>query len=534
MYARCRSPFWFVPVLAVAIGGGILTVGMAQSSRELLEFHGIRPGESRLDSLKGDQWKDLVSQSSTTDGTRQLEFRIRPWKKVVVFVKEDLVIGVDLFAPRGLSGPDACEAFGLGRILPIDQLPAEAHFAAAEIEGQLSVSEATFTLIEMEDQDGLQRVKRLRFFGKWPLTASGQSRGVQLGTSSSQQGSPEQPTAPLAVAGVIQSAMGSSLSVRPPAAVAPFTSQQARSYQEAWAKYVGGPIVMTNSVGMRLNLIPPGEFIMGTQVSADEIHRRFPGGKIEWYVIEHPPHKVRITHPYYLGAQEVRVSDFERFVRATGYKTTAEIDGYVWEDRFGEMKQVEGLNWRNPGFEQQSTHPVIFVSWDDAVAFCEWLSHVEGRTYRLPTEAEWEYACRAGTDTLYFWGDNPDRGEGYLNAADETVRPDGSAWTYKFSFKDGYATTSPVGRFQPNAFVLYDMLGNVWEWCSDWFGGYSSMTVDDPLGPSTGRTRVKRGGGWGNRPVSSRSAGRSGSAPSQGSKNVGFRVVFSPTAATGK
>jgi formylglycine-generating enzyme required for sulfatase activity len=152
------------------------------------------------------------------------------------------------------------------------------------------------------------------------------------------------------------------------------------------------------------------------------------------------------------------------------------------------MEEVEGLNWRKPGFDQQSTHPVTCVSWDDATAFCQWLSREDGRTYRLPTEAEWEYACRAGTDTLFFWGDDPDAGEGYLNAADETGTPDGRSWTHKFNFKDGYAATSPVGRFKPNAFGLHDMLGNVWEWCSDWYAAMRRRRWTIPRGLRQART----------------------------------------------
>jgi hypothetical protein len=102
---------------------------------------------------------------------------------------------------------------------------------------------------------------------------------------------------------------------------------------------------------------------------------------------------------------------------------------------------------------------VTCVSWEDATAFCEWLSAEEGRAYRLPSEAEWEFACRAGTETIFFWGDDPDDGEGYLNAADLSGSPRGRPWTYKFNFNDGYVVTAPVGHFKPNAFGLRDMLG---------------------------------------------------------------------------
>jgi formylglycine-generating enzyme required for sulfatase activity len=510
----------------------MLATCMAQTSRTLMEFHGVTPGESRIDSLRAGEWNQLVSQSTAADGTRHLEFHIAPWKKVVVVAKGDRVVGIDLFPPRGLTGQKACDAFGLGRVMIADQLPPEARFATEGIAGTLYESEATFVLIEMEDQDGLQRVRRLRFFGNRPLPAGGTAEGGRPAPAT-QPDSSGQPPAPLAVAGVIQ-AMQPDLSGRPPAAVVSFNAQQARAYQEAWAKYLGQPVEMTNSIGMRLTLIPPGEFVMGSTVSAAEIHRRFPGGRVEWYEREHPPHKVRITRPYYLGTHEVSVADFERFVTATGYKTTAEKEGNSQGYQDGEWKAVEGLNWRRPGFAQQSTHPVTCVSWDDAVAFCQWLSQKEGRTYRLPTEAEWECACRAGTDTLSFWGDDPDAGEGYLNAGDETGTPSGGAWMHKFGFRDRYVTTSPVGRFKPNAFGLHDMLGNVAEWCSDCYGGYASTAVADPTGPTMAPYRVVRGGGWSNCAGLCRSAYRNGSEPANRGDRFGFRVTFSPTAATGK
>ena len=212
---------------------------------------------------------------------------------------------------------------------------------------------------------------------------------------------------------------------------------------------------------------------------------------------EHPSHRVRITRPYYLGTHEVTVADFQRFVTATGYKTTAEKVKLI---RYQDGRHQE-LNWRQPIFDQQSTHPVTVVSWDDAIAFSQWLSREEGRTVRLPTEAEWEYACRAGTDTLFFWGDDPDAGEGYINAANETATPDGQAWMHKLNFKDGYAATTPV---------------------------------DDPTGPGMftwfvfgSEDRVIRGGGWSNYARFSRSASRYGLPPDFKSYFLGFRVAFS-------
>ncbi|MEI8376521.1 MAG: SUMF1/EgtB/PvdO family nonheme iron enzyme, partial [Planctomycetota bacterium] len=191
---------------------------------------------------------------------------------------------------------------------------------------------------------------------------------------------------------------------------------------------------------------------------------------------------------------------------------------------------VPGIAGRNAGFEQTDEHPVVNVSWNDAVAFCEWLSKKEKKTYRLPTEAEWEYACRAGTTTRYSSGDDPETLAKVGNVADATAKaqfPD-LTWTIKAS--DGYVFTSPVGSFQPNAFGLYDMHGNAWQWCADWYGEdyYAKSPADDPSGPTTGSGRVLRGGGWYGRAGSCRSAHRDRITPEIRSNSLGFRVSRVP------
>jgi len=323
---------------------------------------------------------------------------------------------------------------------------------------------------------------------------------------------------------------------KPAPAISPFDAAQAREYQQKWAGYLGVKVEFTNSIGMRFKLIPAGEFVMGSSMSAQEIDRRLPGGTVDHYADEHPHHTVRLTRPFYLGMHEVTVGDFRRFVTATGHKTTAEREGKARGYKDRKREEIDGLDWQKPGFYQQDTHPVTCVSWDDAMAFCQWLSREDGRTYRLPTEAEWEYACRAGTDTIFFWGDEPDNGEGYLNGADETGKPDGCNWTHKFNFKDGYWATSPAGRFKPNAFGLYDVLGNVWEWCSDWSGSgyYGESPVDDPPGPVAGSRRMNRGGGWNDDARRCRPAFRGGREPAYRSNNQGFRVASSSVDASSK
>ncbi len=179
---------------------------------------------------------------------------------------------------------------------------------------------------------------------------------------------------------------------------------------------------------------------------------------------EHPQHRVRITRPFYLGTYHVTRGQFRQFIADTRYKTDAEKGGKPGALGLNPDTKKFGFDkkycWRNAGFEQTDEHPVVGVSWNDAVAFCEWLSRKEGKAYRLPTEAEWEYACRAGTTTRYSSGDDPETLAKVGNVPDATYRakfPDDKN-TIKAS--DGYVFTSPVGSFRPNAFGLYDMQGN--------------------------------------------------------------------------
>src|SRR5208337_3270523 len=146
------------------------------------------------------------------------------------------------------------------------------------------------------------------------------------------------------------------------------------------------------------------------------------------------------------------------FVDETGYKTEAEKDGkggYGWNEETKRFEQNPRFTWQNPGFEQTDEHPVVNVSWNDAQAFIAWLGQKEGKTYRLPTEAEWEYACRAGTKTAYFCGDDPEGLALVGNVADGTAKKKFPTWTWAIEAKDGYVFTAPVGQFQKNAFELF-------------------------------------------------------------------------------
>ena len=266
-------------------------------------------------------------------------------------------------------------------------------------------------------------------------------------------------------------------------------------------------------------LVPAGRFRMGSP--AGEALRR--GNETQ--------HEVTISRPFYMGIQEVTRGQFAAFVRDSGHKTEAEKEGWSYALAGTNVTKVNGASWRNPGFEQTDRHPVVCVNWNDASAFCDWLSRKTGRKVRLPTEAEWEYACRAGTETAYQWGNNPDDGRGWYNAVDQMAKGRFPGCPPGFNnWSDGYVFTAPVGQFKPNAWGLYDMHGNVWEWCADWHGEYPVGAATDPTGPGSGQGgRVIRGGSWYNLPSNCRSADRYGVHPvgRDGFCVGGFRVVVS-------
>jgi formylglycine-generating enzyme required for sulfatase activity len=246
-----------------------------------------------------------------------------------------------------------------------------------------------------------------------------------------------------------------------------------------------------------------------------------------------PLHSVRITRPFMMSKHEVTVGQFREFVLAEGYITEAERHehgGYGFNSKSNRFDRATRFNWKNPGWPQTDDHPVVNVSWNDAFEFCWWLSKKEGRAYRLPTEAEWEYACRSGTDTWYSTGDSA---EGLASAANlgneqfrRKVRPNYNSIALA-SNEEGQSFTVAVGQFEPNGFGLCDMHGNVFEWCSDWYDRayYSESPVKDPAGPSTGRIRAIRGGGFYSSPFYCRSAYRNGLAPETTVPYLGFRVV---------
>ena len=254
--------------------------------------------------------------------------------------------------------------------------------------------------------------------------------------------------------------------------------------------------VLTNSIGMKLVRIPAGEFQMGSPDSD-------PGARED----EKPQHLVRITQPFYMGTFEVTQAEFARVMGTQG----------SFFSRTGPGKEkVSGMN--TPRF------PAEQVTWHKAVEFCRRLSEMPtekraGRVYRLPTEAQWEYACRAGTTTAFSFGDSLSSHQ--ANFAGNY--PYGGAPEGPF-----LARTTEVGSYQPNAFGLYDMHGNVWEWCSDWYGldYYKHSPRDDPPGPSTGSSRVIRGGEWYGDGRDCRSAFRYADIPNGVFYVMGFRVAM--------
>jgi formylglycine-generating enzyme required for sulfatase activity len=315
----------------------------------------------------------------------------------------------------------------------------------------------------------------------------------------------------------------------------------------------GPPHELTDSIGLKLVLVPAGEFLMGSTESVDELLKTFPAYKVAaktdyLFQDEFPRHRVRITKPFYLGQCEVTVGQFKKFVAASGYKTEAERTdpgrneveradrarlgnggwGYNAQTRTCEGRDPK-YNWLHPGFAQTDDHPVVNVTWNDAAAFCQWLSRSEGKTYRLPSEAQWEYACRGGSTTRYSNGDDPGQLARVAHVQDAAGRDEFPHVQEILMPKDGKFTAAVAG-LPANRFGLNDMHGNVWEWCADWYAKdyYAHSPLEDPTGPDSGVRRVRRGGGWNSFPLYARSSFRNWNTPCSRCVNLGFRVLREP------
>jgi serine/threonine protein kinase/formylglycine-generating enzyme required for sulfatase activity len=296
------------------------------------------------------------------------------------------------------------------------------------------------------------------------------------------------------------------------ALIAPFEEPDAKAGQQKWANRLGKTVNWTNTIQMQFQLIPPGQFTMGKGESGRD----------------GPAHTVRIMRPFYFGTYEVTRGQFAKFVAGDSqFKTRAERDkgGHRLEniDKRTKWDGKHQYTWKKPGFPQENSHPVVDVTWDDAREFCEWLSRTEGKTYRLPTEAEWEYAARAGTTAGHYGGDRAQDLTQIANYPDASTKSRFPEW-HPLETSDGFIFTSPVGQFRPNNFGLYDTLGNVLEWCADWNDNdyYRTSPQDDPPGPSAGRHRIARGGSFASL---SDVSGRWTMTQNHHVPDLGFRVV---------
>lgn len=414
----------------------------AGQERRTRKFLGVTPGITTEPELRANQaWGQPLSvpQPPQEEGRNRLVYRVQPWEQVAVMIEGGVVRTIDFVPPTAHADLDAFgEPLKLGPLRPLAALPAGAEVGSPpELGWRLLEPSDVYIVLFVEQVGDKQHVKRMRTYA------------------------PDRPPSP------------------PPIAIDSLDAQQARASQEAWSKRLGRPVQVTNSIGMRLALIPAGEFQMGSPDSdADAAHD------------EKPQHLVRITKPFYLGVTEVTQEQYER---------------------------VMGVN---PSSFKGAQLPVESVSWEDAMEFCRRLSALSsersaGRVYRLPTEAEWEYACRAGSKTKWSFGD------------DESLLKE-HAWYSDNSNK----TTQPVGQKRPNAWGLHDMHGNVLEWCSDWWQRkYSNATVTDPTGPGPDSNRMKvfRSGQSYNLTKFTRSASRAGLTAGAGLPGgSGFRIAFNP------
>ncbi len=249
---------------------------------------------------------------------------------------------------------------------------------------------------------------------------------------------------------------------------------------------------ITNSIGMKLARIAPGKFVMGSP--ADEVHRNS----------DETQHEVAITRPFYLGVHEVTQGQYQKVMG---------VNPSFFAKNGGGKQRVEN--------KDTAVYPVERISWLDAVEFCKKLSAKEGKIYRLPTEAEWEFACRAGTKSVFHLGNDFNSNLANINGLSYSAYGKEEAGPF-------HRSTVTVGGYKGNDFGLFDMHGNVQEWCADWYADdyYKNSPKDDPQGPKDGTERVMRGGGWPSSAKACRSAARNHLPPEEKNYTSGFRVVM--------
>ncbi len=265
------------------------------------------------------------------------------------------------------------------------------------------------------------------------------------------------------------------------------------------------------SLGPEMVQIPAGTFRMGSNDGESD---------------EKPVHTVSVKS-FAMGKYEVTRGEFRKFVEATSYKTEAEKERGCYGWTGSEWKENSAYNWKNIGFIQDDKHPVVCVNQNDAKAYVKWLSEQTGKDYRLPSEAQWEYAVRAGSTSKYFWGENVNEACRYANVADKKAKEQFSNWSI-VDCADGYVFTSPVGVFESNKFGLYDMTGNVWEWLEDvWHDNYNGAPSDGSAwvnGDNRYQWHLLRGGSWDVDDNLLRCANRDGFGSTFGSYFKGLRI----------
>lgn len=258
-------------------------------------------------------------------------------------------------------------------------------------------------------------------------------------------------------------------------------------------------------------VIPAGSFDMGS-----------PDSEKERDDDEGPVHRVNVA-AFALSKTEITRGQFAAFVKKTKY----DAGDKCWTFADGKFQEREG-DWRKPGYLQDDKHPVTCVSWNDAHAYAKWMSSKTAKQYRLPTEAEWEYAARGNTTSSRYWGDNPDEACKYGNVTDITAKeqiPGSLSWL-AHNCTDGFAYTAPVGSFNANAFKLKDMLGNVWEWTEDsYHASYAGAPVDGSAWQGEDAKHALRGGSWNSDPQNVRAAVRYSNKPALRFSIFGFRLA---------
>lgn len=318
--------------------------------------------------------------------------------------------------------------------------------------------------------------------------------------------------------------------------IAPFDAAEARAGQEAWAKYIGTTVEQVNSAGMSLVLIPPGEYLMGSTPEQLEAAWKMLKAVRNAESMDREMQKARqqrvtFERPFWLGMTEVTIQQFRKFVDATGFVTEAEQYGFGNSDDKTLSDEVspamQKMTWRTPGPPVTDDSPVTQVTWNDAVQFCNWLSEQEklkacyrydtkqgwallpvADGYRLPTEAEWEYACRAGSTTLFSFGDDPSL-----------------AYAYGWFIRNSGKGARVVGLKSPNAFGLFDMHGNVSELCHGLNADNAELSATKLNSAATNTRRLHCGGDWNSQNYYARSALHKRAGPAIRQDTIGFRVL---------